>query len=209
VFLGADLTAPILLAQITSMGKCIILVAWFINVLIFSFVLSIVEILLEREKGWASGLNPNGWGKKLLNGGIIARLCEKPYITTYHVFVFMVVMPAFFLAEYSLLRLGIVSRVISSMPDPSKSYFLMTIGNTKLNPLWFLIAVWFSFLAVEDFFWFTFNWYYPRSLEDLLTGNIWWHTRWVNFGSVKLPRFYLSVHLLSAFSLFASLYLSG
>jgi len=64
-------------------------------------------------------------------------------------------------------------------------------------------------LGAEDFLWFALNWFYPGSLKDLLSGNVWWHSRWVSLGATKLPRFYLSLPLLSALFLFASVYFSG
>src|SRR5579859_7540967 len=79
--------------------------AWLLNVLIMSFVLAVFEILMEKRCGWGSGLNPSGWGAKLLEGSILAHICEKPYFTAYHVFMFGVVIPAGLLAECVAVRL--------------------------------------------------------------------------------------------------------
>jgi len=187
-----------------------LVVAWLANTLVLSLILAVFEIFLEKDKGWASGLNPSTWGRKLLKGSIIARLCEKPYITTYHIFVFLVVMPAIFLGEYLLLKkLGIGHPVSGNLLGASKPFLGMPLGELRFAPSLFLISVWLLLLGAEDFLWFALNWFYPGSLKDLLSGNVWWHSRWVSFGTTKLPRFYLSLPLLSALFLFASVYFSG
>jgi hypothetical protein len=81
----------------------------------------------------------------------------------------------------------------------------MRVGGVGLIPLLFLTAAWFSILVVEDALWFLLNWYYPKSMEDLLSGNIWWHTRWLTLGSIKLPRFYVTTPIVAVAFLVASL----
>jgi len=172
--------------------------AWLINVLVPGCALAIFEIVLEKDKGWASALNPAGFGRRLFEGSIVARLCEKPYITVYHVFMFTVVVPAIFLSEYMLLRSGAVDTQVFGKLGP------FPCGPT--GSALFIVSVWLCFLAVEDFLWFALNWYYPQSLRDLLSGRIWWHTRWLEFGWIKLPRFYVSLVALSILFLLASFY---
>ena len=60
----------------------------------------------------------------------------------------------------------------------------------------------------EDFLWFALNWYYPESLQDLLAGDIWWHTQWVQMGHIKLPRFYIFTPVLVCIFLTASAYIT-
>jgi hypothetical protein len=38
-----------------------------------------------------------------------------------------------------------------------------------------------------------------------LSGNIWWHTRWLTLGSIKLPRFYVTTPVVAVAFLVASL----
>jgi len=186
-----------------------IILAWFLNVLVMSLGLALFEILLEKRNGWGSGLNPNGWGRKLLRGNIVARIGEKPYYTVYHVFVFFVVLPAVFLVEYLLVKsFGAGRMVYSIVFCTSSTSFVMQIGNVRFVALLYIIAAWFAILSVEDFLWFLMNWYYPGSFRDLLDGKIWWHRRWINLGPIKLPRFYLSSVVLAIVFLAASICLA-
>jgi hypothetical protein len=79
-------------------------------------------------------------------------------------------------------------------------------GSIWFVPLLSSIAAWLAICTVEDFLWFALNWYYPTSLHDLLSGKIWWHTRWVEIGRIKLPRCYVSALLLSCAFLAADTY---
>lgn len=180
--------------------------AWFLNVLGLSLVLAIFEILIERQNGWASAADPKGWGRKLFLGSVISRVCEKHYLTVYHVFVFALVIPMILWGELWLVAsFGIGHPVFSRLVVAAQANLVMQVGGVALIPLLFLTAAWFSILVVEDALWFLLNWYYPKSMEDLLSGNIWWHTRWLTLGSIKLPRFYVTTPLVAAAFLVASL----
>jgi hypothetical protein len=183
-----------------------IVLAWVLNVLGLSLALAIFEILIEKQNGWASAANPKGWGRKLFGGSILSEVCEKPYLTVYHLFVFAVVLPMVLWGELWLVAsLGIGHPVFSRLFAAARANLVMHVGGVALIPLLFLTAAWFSILVVEDALWFLLNWYYPKSMEDLLSGNIWWHTRWLALGSIKLPRFYVTTPLVAAVLLVASL----
>jgi hypothetical protein len=183
----------------------IVLLAWFLNVLVLSLLLAIFEILIERQNGWASKANPKGWGRKLFSGSLLSRVCEKHYLTVYHVFVFAVVIPLMLWGELWLVEsFDIGHPVFGRLFVSSQANLVMRVGGVALIPLLFLLAAWFFILVVEDALWFLLNWYYPKSMEDLLSGNIWWHTRWLTLGSIKLPRFYVTTPLVAAVFLVAS-----
>jgi hypothetical protein len=162
------------------------ILTWTSMVVGTSFVLAIFEILLERNRGWGSGLNPNGWGRKLLRASAIARICEKPYFTLYHVFMFAVIMPLVLVGEY------LSSNVLYGVGGPSQK------ASGLLVHVFFVASVWLALVCFEDFLWFLMNWYYPQSLHALLFGDVWWHTKWVTLRYFKLPRFYFSCMGLSA-----------
>ncbi|MFZ0816560.1 MAG: hypothetical protein WAM78_13630, partial [Candidatus Sulfotelmatobacter sp.] len=85
---------------------------WFADVTVLSVGLAIFEILLERQYGWGGRLNTQGWGRRLFAGTFISELCEKSYLTVYHVFTFVFVMPAILYAQFVLLRfLGLCQSV--------------------------------------------------------------------------------------------------
>jgi hypothetical protein len=196
-------------AVAVEMGRMqvwMVVLAWFLNVLVLSLALAIFEILIEKQNGWASAANPNGWGRKLFGGSILSRVCEKHYLTVYHVFVFAVVVPMILWGELLLVEsFGIGHPVFSRLFASSQAYWVMRVDGVALIPLLFLTAAWFSILVVEDALWFLLNWYYPTSMEDLLSGNIWWHTRWLTLGSIKLPRFYVTTPVVAVAFLVASL----
>jgi hypothetical protein len=188
------------------MQQWIVVLAWCLNVLFLSLALAIFEILIERQNGWASAANPSGWGRKLFAESVIARICEKPYLTVYHLFVFVIVVPAILFGEFLLVKsLGIGRPVYSRLLDAPKWYAMMQMGGVTVTPILFLLAAWFSILVVEDLLWFVLNWYYPKSMQDLLSGNIWWHTQWVSMGRIKLPRFYVTTPLVAVALLALSL----
>jgi len=143
------------------------------NVALLSLGLALVEIVMEKGRGWGSGLNQRTWGRKLWEGSLIARLCEKQYVTLYHVVMFAMVLPGIFIAEYvAAARSGVVQV-------------------DWVRGVLFVAGSWLLLCVVEDFLWFALNWYYPGSLRELIAGRIWWHTRWWSIGSVKLPGFYV------------------
>jgi hypothetical protein len=194
----------------SRMQPWIVVLAWGVNVLVLSLALAIFEILIEKQNGWASASSPSGWGRKVFRDSIVSRICEKPYLTVYHLFVFVLVLPTILFGELLLAESqGIGHPVYSRLFAASGPYWVMRVGEVTLIPLLFLTAAWFLILAVEDILWFVFNWYYPKSMEDLLSGNIWWHTRWLTLGPIKLPRFYLTTPLLAVAFLTASLHLGS
>ena len=185
------------------MKLLVLILLWFVNAVVLGVVFALFEILLERERGWASGMNPNGWGRRLLEGSFIARIFEKPYFTAYHCFVFVCVVPAVLIGECML---GFSTRLLrpSAVPPVLGFLKLAQIGNVQFVLVFFAIAVWLSFMVVEDFLWFLWNWYYPGSAKDLFSGRIWWHLKWIRIRGVMIPRFYLSTNLLAILFLVAS-----
>jgi len=191
------------------MQESYLVFAWGLNVLVVSFVLALFEILLEKNNGWASKLNPCGWGKKVLEGNIVSRICEKPFLTVYHIFIFLIVVPSALAAEYLAVKWsGIGTSVYLGALGRPRSCLVMQVGNARVMPLLYAASVWFGIVFVEDFLWFRMNWHYPKSMQDLLSGKIWWHTQWITLGSIKLPRFYISSFLAAMALLFASSYWS-
>jgi len=153
---------------------------WAADVTILSAILAVIEIVIEKDQGWASALNERGWGKKLLAGMTVLRWIDKPYVTAYHLLVFGALLPIVLWTQY---RIGIFAGFGSA------SHTSHVVADVL-----FLFSAFLAICVLEDFFWFALNWYYPSSLTDLLAGDIWWHTGWISLGpSVKLPRFYISV----------------
>ena len=153
---------------------------WVTDVTVLSALLALIEIVIEKDRGWASTLNERGWGRKLLAGTAVVRWIDKPYITSYHLLVFGALLPSVLWAQY---RPG----VLTGFGSASR-------GGAPIADLLFLFSAFLTICVLEDFLWFALNWYYPSSLTDLLAGDIWWHTGWIPLGpSLKLPRFYLSV----------------
>ena len=169
---------------------------WIADVAVLSFCLAIFEILLEKQHGWAGTLNPSGWGKRIFAETFVAEICEKPYLTLYHPFMFAFVVPGILYGQ-----LWISKHLLSA----SRLSLLIKASDGTLSSFLFLASIWFSILVVEDALWFVLNWYYPESWSDLLRGQIWWHTRWVTIGSIKLPRFYLITPLVAVALLAISL----
>jgi len=169
----------------------------------------VFEILLEKEKGWGTALDPSGWGRRVFEGGFLAQVCEKPYLTVYHIVIFGLIVPAILFSEFLIVRSLPISHAVATAAQVALTRgWIIEIGNVRLIPMLFLGAVWFSVLAVEDGLWFIMNWYYPGSARDLFSGKVWWHTRWLSFGEFEIPRFYVSANLLAASLLLASICLS-
>jgi hypothetical protein len=190
----------------SRMQPWIMVMAWCLNVLVLSLGLAIFEILFEKENGWASATNPRRAGRELFRGSIIAAVCEKPYLTAYHLFVFLLIIPLILGGELLLLEaVGMGHPALSHWFVHPGDYLVMQVGGVTFIPFLFLAAAWFCILVVEDLLWFLLNWHYPKSMEDLLAGKIWWHTRWLTLGSIKVPRFYLTISLVAVFFLTASL----
>lgn len=160
-----------------SFGK---IAFWTADVTLLSGILAVIEIVLEKDQGWASALDASVWGKKLLAGTPVVRWIDKPYVTSYHLLVFGALLPAVLWAQY---RSGVLARLGAA---PSAGHLVADIL--------FLFSAYLAICILEDFLWFVLNWYYPSSLTDLFAGDIWWHTEWIPLGpSVKVPRVYLSV----------------
>jgi hypothetical protein len=188
------------------MQPWIVVLAWCLNVLVLSLALAIFEILVEKANGWASGSNPKGAGRELFRDSLISEICEKPYLTAYHLFVFLLILPLILGGELLLVEtLGIGHPVFLSSLFAGSAHLAMQVGGVTFIPFLFLTAAWFLILVVEDLLWFLLNWHYPKSMEDLLAGNIWWHTRWLTLGSIKLPRFYVTISFVAVVFLTASL----
>ncbi|MFP5230305.1 MAG: hypothetical protein ACLGXA_22040 [Acidobacteriota bacterium] len=153
---------------------------WVADITVLGAILALIEIVMERERGWASAFDERGLGRKLLAGNPVVRWIDKPYVTAYHVLVFGALLPGVLWTQY---RIGVLAGFdFGSGPWHSVAAFL------------YFFSAFLTICVFEDFLWFALNWYYPRSLTDLLAGNIWWHTDWVQLGpAVKLPRCYLSV----------------
>jgi len=175
---------------------------WLADVLVLSVALALFEISLEKDQGWASGLSREGLGKQLWQGSAFARLLEKPYITVYHLLVFGVIVPLILAGQCWIVRAFWVNRT-ADMRDAG----LLTVwqvGSVNFVPLFSSIAAWLAISTIEDFLWFALNWHYLTSMQDLFSGNIWWHTRWIAFGKIKLPRFYASALILAGIFLCVS-----
>ncbi len=153
---------------------------WCADVTVLSLILALIEIVMEKDQGWASNLNERGWGRKLLEGNPLVRWIDKPYVTAYHLLVFGALLPIVLWTQY---RVGVLSGFGSAV------HLTYPVADGL-----FLFSAYLAICVFEDFLWFALNWYYPSSLTDLLAGEIWWHTGWVAVGrSVQLPRVYLSV----------------
>ena len=153
---------------------------WVTDVTCLSTILAVIEIVIEKDRGWASGLNERGWGKRFLAGTPVVRWIDKPYITWYHLLVFGALLPIVLLTQY---RIGVL---VEFGPAAGAGY--------AVADFLFLLSAFMAITVLEDFLWFALNWYYPSSLADLFGGEVWWHTRWIPLGpAVKLPRFYISV----------------
>jgi hypothetical protein len=153
---------------------------WAADVTLLSAILALIEIVIEKDRGWASTMNERGLGKKLLTGSTVLQWIDKPYVTAYHLLVFGALLPSVLWTQY---RIGILAG-FGFAPHP---------GYPIADAI-FLFSAFLAICVFEDFLWFALNWYYPSSLTDLLAGNIWWHTGWIPLSSsVKLPRFYISI----------------
>lgn len=153
---------------------------WVADVSVLGAILAVIEIVIEKDQGWASTLDERGLGKKLLAGNPVIRWIDKPYVTAYHVLVFGALLPGVLWTQF---RIGVVA-----------GFDLASGTYQSIADFLFFFSAFLAICVFEDFLWFALNWYYPSSLTDLLAGDIWWHTDWVALGpSLKLPRCYLSV----------------
>lgn len=168
---------------------------WGTNVALLSATLALIEIAIEKDRGWASSLNELGWGRKLLAGTSAVRWIDKPYVTSYHLLVFGALLPMALWMQY---QIGILVGAVAAFRIDQLPAVLL-----------FLFSQFLAICVVEDFLWFALNWHYPDSLNDLFAGEVWWHTRWIPMGSsVRLPRCYFSVGALAICLLVISVVLS-
>jgi hypothetical protein len=188
------------------MDALLYLACWLADVVALSSALALFEIVLERGQGWASGLSQRGLGKRLWEGSLFVRLLEKPYITVYHLLIFGLVVPLILLIECWVIRLWWARSPLPARGVPVLSVW--AVGSVRFSPLLSAAAAWLAVSTLEDFLWFAFNWHYPGGLRRLLSGEVWWHTRWVSFRGAKLPRFYVTVPLIALALLWASTYLA-
>ncbi len=175
---------------------------WFLHLAVLSSILAVYEILMEKGNGWASALNPNTWGRKIGEGTYFAQLIEKPYLTVYHIVMFGAIIPALLACElfaFQSIAHPVVTRNVLAV---------WHVGSITFMPLLSAIATWHGLCVLEDFLWFVLNWHYPTSLSDLLSGKIWWHTKWANVGRIKFPRYYISSAAQAAVFLALSAYLA-
>lgn len=181
----------VLLSSIRVMWQLLAkLTFWAADVTLLSSILALVEIVIEKDQGWASALNQRGWGRKLLTGTPVVRWIDKPYVTSYHLLVFGTILPVVLWTQD---RTGVLTAFGSA------SRTTHPVANALL-----FVSIFLAVCVLEDFLWFALNWHYPGSLDDLLAGKVWWHTRWITFSpSLKLPRFYLAIGFLAVLLLVA------
>lgn len=150
-----------------------------INVIIIAIPVALLEILIEKDKGWGAGHPKDKWYGKIigLNNPIMKTICGSlgiPYIFGYGLLMYFILIPAVLVIEYFTL-----------------------VPNVPL-----LIAIYVAATALEDFSWFVLNWHFD-SLHQLLkgpNGTIWWHKRWIKiFPKTYLPASYLTALILVIF----------
>jgi len=143
---------------------------FFINVFVLAALIAIVEIWIEKDKGWYSGHPKDRWyTRKVCENHLISRIVGVPYFSVSNILIGLILL-LLLLAEY---------------------FFVFPHAL-------FLVSVFLGGLVVEDFLWFFFNWYFP-ALRELLKGphgSIWWHRKWLKISSRHyLPRAYLAIFI--------------
>lgn len=73
-----------------------------LNVLSISILVAIVEICIEKEKGWGAGLNKNRWYGKIIGGKnpilkFLATCAGVPYFFGYAIFMYFILVPCILL----------------------------------------------------------------------------------------------------------------
>lgn len=158
-----------------------------INVLIIAWPVALLEIIIEKDKGWGAGHPKDKWYGKIigLNNPIVKAICRilnVPYVFGYGLAMYGVVIPVILVAEYFLL----------------------------IQNIYLLLAVFVAICFIEDFSWFVFNWHFD-SLNQLLkgpNGSIWWHLKWVKISkNMYLPKSYLGGSILTVVFLLLERYL--
>ncbi len=158
-----------------------------LNVLVIAIWPALLEIWMEEDKGWGADLPKDTWYGKIIGENnpfmmLLAKTIGVPYFFGYAIFMYFFLVPAVLLLEYSFF----------------------------LHDGFFILAVYFAVLAVEDFLWFVLNPYFS-SLRELLKGpygSIWWHKRWVKVSkNAYFPSSYFSSLLLVIIFLLLSYFL--
>lgn len=158
-----------------------------INVLLIAWPVALLEIIIEKDKGWGAGHPKDKWYGKIVGQNnlvmiAISKAINVPYIFGYGLVMYGVIIPIILIAEYFLL---------------TQNIFL-------------LLAIFAAVCFVEDFSWFVFNWYFD-SLKQLLkgpNGNIWWHQKWIKISKNNyLPKSYVSGLVLAVVFLLLARYL--
>ena len=179
-----------------TMSPFFLYLAWFADVLVLSLLLALLEINMEKDRGWGATLNSNGLGRKVRPGRLFLGVVEKQYVTVYHLLMYGIILPGVIAAHWVALYLFWSKQGLTV--TGSGLLTVWHIGSTSLAPFLLAIAAWLAICTIEDFLWFALNWYYPASLRDLLAGKIWWHTQWVRIGRSMLPRFYVWTLIIAA-----------
>ncbi|MDP2676358.1 MAG: hypothetical protein Q8O83_01595 [bacterium] len=144
-----------------------------VNILVFAIPIAILEILIEKDKGWGAGLPKNKWYGRIIGENnfvtkVMARVLGVPYFFGYAVLMYLFLLPLILLAEHFLL----------------------------LHNFLLIMAIYIAITVIEDFSWFVLNWNFP-ALSELLKGpqgSIWWHKRWLKVvNGYYLPRSYLAI----------------
>lgn len=133
---------------------------YILNIFLFAIPMALIEISIEKDKGWGGGFPKDTWyGKSLLRGTwidkVITRITKFESPLNFHLVV-MSVFHVIFILEYVFL---------------SRNLFL-------------ILACYFGVNFFADLSWFSFNWYFD-SLTQLLKGpkgSIGWHKSWVKIG---------------------------
>ncbi|MDD4988842.1 MAG: hypothetical protein PHV42_00235 [Candidatus Pacebacteria bacterium] len=143
-----------------------------LNVLAIAWPVAILEILIEKDKGWGAGHPKDKWYGKIIaqNNPVMKGLAKAigvPYFFGYSLVMYWLIIPWILVAEYFIL----------------------------VKNVWLLVAIFIAICFIEDFSWFVFNWYFD-SLTQLLkgpNGSIWWHQKWIRIYKNKyLPASYFS-----------------
>lgn len=144
-----------------------------ISILAFAIPIALLEIMIEKDKGWGAALPKNKWYGMIVgehNSFVksIASFIGVPYFFGYSVLMYFFLLPLLLLTEHFLI----------------------------FNNFLFTLAIYLGIVVVEDFSWFVLNWNFP-ALSELLKGphgSIWWHKRWLKvYNGYYLPKSYLAI----------------
>ncbi|MDO8516140.1 MAG: hypothetical protein Q7S28_02740 [bacterium] len=153
-----------------------------LHIVVIALPLSLFEIIIEKDHGWGSGWDKNKWYAKpfMPTSTLVARIVKMVNVQhplTYHVLVFVCIIPVFLIFEY-----------------------IQLVHNGLL-----LLSAYLAILILEDFLWFVFNWNFD-SLSQLLKGphgSIWWQKSWIKISTTHyLPTAYFVTLTISLALLF-------